>query len=132
MYAGFAYIADTELRSHRGIFQSLFDSLTGVMVHLASKSFEGEQGEGWWFAGEVMDWNSGDALVFLPHAKLDVIDLIHQLLRASPEGRILFSTDNQSDDIRQVCGEVSLSDFLQLHDDHVLRYNSLWYIRADQ
>jgi hypothetical protein len=69
-----------------------------------------EQREGCWFTGEATDWNLNVALVFLPlvflpQAKLDVVDLIHQLLRASPERWIIFSTDNQSLDIRLVCGD---------------------------
>ena len=36
-YPSFAYIADMELVCHRGLFQNIFDSLTGGMVHLANK-----------------------------------------------------------------------------------------------
>jgi len=49
-YRSFAHIVDTKLESHRGLFQHVFDSLTGVIVHLANKSFEGKEDCGW-FAG---------------------------------------------------------------------------------
>ncbi len=129
-YPSFAYIADTELVTHRSIFQNVFDSLTGVIVHLANKSFEGADG-GYWFAGTIMDWKDDDALVFLPETRRDVADLMQQLIAASPERRITFSTDYQFGGDRQECGAVTLAEFFRLHDEHALRYNRLWYVEPD-
>lgn len=126
-YPSFAYIAETKLQSHRALFQSVFDSLTGVVVHLANKTFEGEE-DGGWFAGMLMDWDDDDALVFLPDSRIDVADLMRRLLAESPQRRITFSTDYQWGGDRQECGEVTLSEFFRLHDGHGLRYNQLWYV----
>jgi len=58
-YRSFAYRAETRLESHRALFQAVFDSLSGVIVHLANKEMEGE--DGCWFAGKLMDWTSTKA-----------------------------------------------------------------------
>ena len=129
-YPSFAYIADTELVTHRSLFQNIFDSLTGVIVHLANKSFEGEE-DGGWFAGMIMDWEDDDALVFLPETRLDVSDLMQRLIAASPERRITFSTDYQFGGERQEGGEITFSEFFRLHDERALRYNRFWYVRPD-
>ena len=129
-YPSFAYIAETKLVTHRSLFQNVFDSLTGVIVHLANKSFEGKK-DGCWFAGMIMDWDDGKALVFLPETRRDVADLMQRLIRASPERRITFSTDYQCGGRRRECGELTLSEFFRLHDKHKLRYNRFWYVRPD-
>ena len=127
-YPSFAYIAETKLVTHRSLFQNVFDSLTGVIVHLANKSFEGEE-DGGWFAGMIMDWTDDDSLVFLPETRRDITDLMQRLIAASPELQITFSTDYQFGGDRQVCGELTLDEFFRLHDDHALRYNSLWQLK---
>lgn len=151
-YDSFAYTAETELRSHGALFQSVFDTLTGVVVHLANKDMEGHE-DGPWFAGKIMDWQGGGtitpppfgvgfdeeimedqddtALVFLPETLLDVRDLMQRLLAASPEKRILFSTDYQFGSNRRECGEIAFSRCFDLHAQHKLRYNHLRYLRAD-
>ena len=93
-YPSFAYIAETELKTQRSLFQNVFDTLTGVIVHLANKEFEREE-EGCWFAGMLMEWDDDDALVFCAEARGDVADLMQRLIAASPEKRITFSTDYQ-------------------------------------
>ena len=148
-YSSFAYIVDTTLRSHRVLFQKVFDSLTGVIVHLANKDMEGDTS--FWFAGKIMDWDRDGALVFLPETRRDVADLMLRLIAASPQHRITFSTDIQwelvppsptrrvtvingvewEEDDAQECGEVTFSEFFRLHDEHALKYNCLWYVRPD-
>ena len=129
-YESFAYIAETKLTSHRNLFQSVFDSLSGVIVHLANKDFESEP-EGLWFAGRVMEWKDDNALMFLPDSLLDVRDLMKRLLKVSPEKRIVFSTDYQFGGKRREHGEISFAKFFDLHTRRQLRYNSLYFIRAD-
>lgn len=129
-YPSFAYIADTDLVTHRGLFQNLFDSLTGAIVHLANKGFEGNE-DGGWFAGLIMDWGDDGALIFLPETRRDVADLMERLIAASPQRRITFSTDYQFGGDRKECGEVSLSEFFRLHDQRALRYNTFWYVHPD-
>jgi hypothetical protein len=129
-YDSFAYIAEAELRSHRGLFQPVFDTLRGVIVHLANKSMEGHE-DGCWFAGMIMDWDDDEALVFLPDTLLDVRDLMLRLLAVSPQQRIIFSTDYQFGSERQECGEITLSRLFELHGSKALRYNQLWYVTKD-
>jgi hypothetical protein len=154
-YSSFAYIADTKLVSHRALFQKVFDALTGVIVHLANKELEGDTT--FWFAGKIMDWSHMDschdeALLFLPHTRRDVANLMQRLIAASPQRRITFSTDIQWELLPpspqrrlitiapglqrevgdgQECGEVAFSEFFRLHDAHALKYNCLWYVRPD-
>ena len=89
-YPSFAYIAETDLVTHRSLFQGVFDSLSGVIVHLANKSFEGEE-DGGWFAGMIMEWTEDDALVFLPETRRDITDLMQRLIAASPEADHVFN-----------------------------------------
>jgi hypothetical protein len=154
-YSSFAYKVDTKLRSHRVLFQEVFDSLTGVIVHLANKELEGDPD--FCFAGMIMDWSHmeascDEALLFLPQTRQDVADLMQRLIAASPQHRITFSTDIQwellppppqprrttsaggvewEEGEGQECGEVTLSEFFRLHDAHALRYNCLWFVRPD-
>lgn len=129
-YPSFAYIAEANLVTHRSLFQNVFDSLTGVIVHLANKSFEGEEGGGW-FAGQIMNWDDADSLYFLPETRRDIIDLMQRLIAASPEHRITFSTDYQFGGDRKECGEINILEFFRLHDARKLRYNRFWYIRPN-
>lgn len=129
-YPSFAYIAEKELISHRSLFQNVFDSLTGVVVHLANKSFEDDEG-GAWFAGAIMDWDDDKALVFLPETRRDIEDLMKRLIFASPERRITFSTDYQFGGRRKKCETLTLHEFLRLHDKLLLRYNKLWHIHSE-
>lgn len=129
-YPSLAYIAETTLQSHRELFQSVFDSLSGVIVHLANKELEGEE-DRIWFAGRLMNWEDDEALVFLPDAHSDVTDLMQHLIAASPHHRIIFSTDYQFGGERQECGETTLTDFFDLHDRQALRYNTLYFVKPD-
>jgi len=129
-YQSFAFYAETELRSHRGLFQSVFDSLSGVIVHLANKDMEGHE-DGCWFAGKIMDWQEDEVLVFRPDTLLDVRDLMQRLIAASPQRRITFSTDYQFGSDRRECGEIAFSRLFELHARHELRYNQLWYVNPD-
>lgn len=176
-YASFAYKVETQLVSHRALFQSVFDTMNGVIVHLANKDLEEEDAIGW-FAGKIMDWTmTGEdeeryllsiaesivqavdhettlrdkvsvvkeyleihsilpeqcdtVLVFLPETSTDLEDLMSRLLDASPEHRITFSSDYQFGGNRRECGELTLTEFFDLHDARLLKYNSLYFIRTD-
>ncbi len=127
-YSSFAYIIESVLESHRGLFQEVFDKLSGVIVHLGNKELEHNK-DGYWFAGHLMDWEY-DAIVFNSDSRKDIIDLMEKLIKLSPQQRIIFSTDYQFGGTEQECGEVTISDFIRLHDEEKLRYNTLWYIRS--
>lgn len=133
-YPSFAYKAETTLRSHRDRFQNVFDTLSGVIVHLADKDLE--HANIGWFAGMLMVWDEDRAdeleLLFRQDTFPDIQDLMIRLMRSSPQHRITFSSDVQGDEYGHCqCGEVTLSEFLRLHDKRALRYNCLWYIRSD-
>ena len=130
-YDSFAYYAEPKLQSHRGLFQSVFDSLSGIIVHLANKDMEGHE-DGCWFAGKIMDWQRDDnALIFLPDTLLDVRDLMQRLIAASPQRHITFSTDYQFGGRRRECGEITFSQFFDLHARRKVRYNRFWYVTPD-
>jgi hypothetical protein len=128
-YPTFACRADSALVSRRGLFQPTFDELNGVMVNLANKELEGANSAP--YAGTVMDWPCDDALLFRSETRDDVMDLMQRLLEASPKHRLAFATEYQFGGEKRECGEVSLSEFFQLHDRHALRYNCLWYVHSD-
>ncbi len=58
-FSSFAYIAEDQLISHRGLFQDVLNKEKGIIVHLANKDLEGEE-EGGWFAGLLMEWGNED------------------------------------------------------------------------
>ena len=133
-YPSFAYQAEPRLISHRALFQHVLDRLTGVIVHLANNDLEGDTEV--WFAGKIMDWSETDTngvqvLIFLPETWTDLKDLMRRLLDASPQHRIMFSTDYQFGGKAMECGEVSLTEFFCRHDSGKLRYNTLFFIRQD-
>ncbi|HEX2948597.1 MAG TPA: hypothetical protein VHV83_03360 [Armatimonadota bacterium] len=133
-YQSFAYRVDTQLESDRALFQPVFEALNGIMIHLANKDFEGDD-NGPWFAGAIMDWTQTGShckqvLIFLPETRDEIIDLMQRLLCASPQHRITFSTDYQFGGERRICSEITLADFVNLHDQRSLRYNELYFIRS--
>ena len=175
-YRSFAYRAETQLVSHRALFQPIFDKLNGIIVHLENKEMEGEHGM--WFAGGIMDWmqNSEDeereltataksivrvvqegatelekilavkqyllirsiipeecetVLRFLPETLVDIIDLMQRLLCASSQHRITFSTDYQFGGESRICGEITLAEFVKIHDQRTIWYNELYFIRSE-
>ena len=157
-YRTFDIMVESRLQSHRGLIQSVFDTLTGVIVHLKNKGMKGP----WCFAGQLMDWTEAaeeqargedeeaheivgcnlDATcsVFVPHdsvlsfrprVRSEIIDLLQRMLDASPTRRITFSTDYQCGGKRREHGECTLTEFLDAHDRRMLVYNALYNITAD-
>jgi len=128
-YNSFAYMADSTIESHRGLFQHKFDDLKGVMVHLANKEL-GEENDGDWFAGKLMDWNrDDDPLFFETQVIPDVFDLMHRLLNASPVATLTFSSDYQfGPPSVEEDSPLSMDRFWQLHDADKLRYNAFYRI----
>jgi len=80
-YSSFACTVDNDLVTHRSLFQGAFDSLGGVIVYPANKSFESH-------------WD-------LPETRRDIADLTQPLVAASPEQKTTFSNDDQSGGERQ-------------------------------
>lgn len=137
-YRSFTYCTETELQSHRGLFQQVFDGLKGVIAHLANKELEHTKA-GCWFAGDLINWNeTGDdakgetsTLIFQSDALLDIRDLMQRLLAASPQKRIIFSTDYQFGGNRRERGNISLSQLFELHANRELHFNHLWHVHPD-
>ncbi|HSI63634.1 MAG TPA: hypothetical protein VLE43_10965 [Candidatus Saccharimonadia bacterium] len=129
-YPSFACRTDPVLISRRGLFQPVFDSLNGVMVNVANKELEAVSNVS--YAGTVVDWPCDDALLFRSESRDDVMDLMQRLLKASPQHRLAFATEYQFGGEQKECGEISISEFFNLHDRHALRYNTLWYVRSDR
>ena len=113
-YRSFGWLADAKLDSHRTLFQSLFDEQRGVIFHLGNKEQE-QNPNGYWFAGMVMDWEKAKTVFFPQDAFDEFQDLLSRLLRASPEKRVIFSTDYQFGGRRAVFGEIRLKTFLTMH-----------------
>lgn len=129
-YSSFAYILESKLESHRGLFQSVFDSLSGIIIHLGNKDLE-EEKDDFWFAGKLMDWKYDENLVFLPNSFKEVADLMQKLIILSPQKHILFSSDYQFGGEKKQYDEVALSQFFKLHDQKKLHYNSIYFIYSD-
>lgn len=127
-YRTFGWLAERNLASHRGLFQSLFDEQAGVIFHLGNKDQEKDPG-GCWFAGGVMDWTEDRTVFFPSEAFAEFQDFVQRLLRASSEQRVIFSTDYQFGGRRSVFGEVRRDSFFAMHNARKLKYNALYYIR---
>jgi hypothetical protein len=129
-YQTFGWRAEKVLKSHRNLFQSLFDEQKGVIFHLGNKDME-KSPEGCWFAGKVMDWTEGKTVFFPRKTFTEFKDLLTRLIESSPEKRIIFATDYQFGGKRSIWGELRVSTFLKLHKARKIKYNTLIYIRKD-
>jgi hypothetical protein len=58
-FQSFSLEAESVLRSHRGLFQSKFDEVAGVIVHLANRDADGKFGG---CAGSIIDWDVGHTI----------------------------------------------------------------------
>jgi len=62
------------------------------------------------------DCEDGETLLFLPETRRDVADLMQRLIAASPQRRLTFSTDYQFGGEKKEAGEVTFSQFFELHE----------------
>lgn len=129
-YSSFAYIVESDLVSHRGLFQQIFDRSKGYIVHIGNKEFENNK-DSFWYAGEIMNWEE-DAVVFLKETFRDLKDLIQRMIDSSPNNEILFSTDYQFGPEKPMdFGAVSIEEFYEFHRLKKLRWNSIYKIQAE-
>ncbi len=77
-YPTFAYKMEKKLRSHRALFQHVFDLHTGVIVHLANRDIEAG-----WFAGELLDWSVTQAI--REHREALLHDIVRVVRSANSE-----------------------------------------------
>ena len=132
-YDGFAYFAEEGVVSHRKLFQHVLNKETGVIVHLANKAADYVEGY-WWFASELLDWCGEDSLEMIKFKHLvfaDILDLLKRMFEASPIGEIIFLTDFQMgpEQSQIVNKAITLTEFLNLHEDGKLRFNALYRIK---
>lgn len=152
-FENFAYIAEKQLQSHRGIFQSEFDQIAGIILHLGNKDLEGQEGGGW-FAGQLIKWGDEDVIIpqieedsggeqwwgedqsflfrFAPEVFKELKKLLELLLEQSPVKQLYFTTDYQfgpSESMKRL--NYSLRRFFEEHDNSGLRWNCLYQIRGD-
>lgn len=134
----FAVESSSVLKSHRGPtprFQSHFDRLVGVIYHLGNPQLKG-RAEGGFFAYELLSDRSRSAelisaLEFRAEVAGPVFALLDRLIAASPESRILFTSDWQfgPDHARHV-GPVSVGRLRELHDTNALILNTAYEVHA--
>ena len=126
----FAVLAENDLVSHRGLFQSDFDELHGCIYHLGNPDWRGDDYA--FFAYELISDSPEepeDCLKFngefVPHVKT----MFRQLLAASPVGQITFSSDWQfgAENVRRF-EAISEERFWEMHDACELRSNAFYKI----
>ena len=121
--------AENELKSQRTplpLFQSDFDALRGCIYHLIKQS------KGACTAVELLDawW---EELRFKPEYIPQVHHILRELLAASPEGKVLFTTDYQfGPKRRRYKRPLSLGKFWALHTEGKLWANALYPLVQDK
>jgi hypothetical protein len=129
----FAVESGRELRSHRAprpLFQRDFAAIEGCIYHLGNPDLKTQKAGRAFFAYDLLSDRSRSAsrsryLEFRADFVPAMHDLLQSLIEASPEGRLLFTSDWQ-------CGPrrthrsivVTLDEFWRLHDGRKLRLNA--------
>ncbi|WP_309720471.1 hypothetical protein [Armatimonas sp.] len=133
-YLPCAVEAETTLHSHRdypSLFQPDFDQLQGCMYHLGGSClrFPGVwQRYAYTAANLCTEW--WEFLEFKPRYKLAVQILLKTLLAASPEEKLLFTSDYQfgPSKVRRYKRPITLEQFWQRHDEKRLWVNASFSI----
>ena len=142
-FKSFSFEVESELKSHRGLFQSKFDEVSGVIVHLANKNVDGTFGG---FAGSLIDWDrkfitvpeeddtwSGEDQLFEfrfePSIIGDLKTLIMILMESSPCKKVWFSTDIQFGPSKTSEENITLERFFHQIVNSSLFWHRLYVIR---
>jgi hypothetical protein len=129
----FAVVSEVVLISHRGrssLFQQDFNRVTGCIYHLGNPNLKSPDARGIYFAGELLvEW--WERVEFKPEYVIPVKELLEELLHASPEGRLLFTSDYQFGPRprRRYSKWRTPEEFWHLHDAKHLRMNALYAIK---
>ena len=121
--------AENELRSQRtpkSLFQADFDLLDGCIYHLIKQS------RGACTAVDLLDawWED---LRFKPEYVPDVNRILSELLSASPEGRVLFTSDYQyGPDTKWYKRPLTLDKFWSMHGEGRLWANALYPLKRNK
>ena len=153
-FSSFTFIAESDLQSHRALFQPVFDTVSGVIVHLGNKELEKDLKAGkvgFWFCGDLIDWSEegiklpiidpalgeeqwwGEdqdyAFRFLRDVVPEMRELFSTLLQQSPVGQIFFSTDYQFGPAKAMQrSNYTISQLFEEHERWGLRWNCLYQI----
>jgi hypothetical protein len=123
--------SETELLSHRGLFQKNLDRLTGVIYHLGNPRFKTE-GVGF-FANELLNKDGLYAkkgwFEIGRKYRSDFEYLLDTLLTASPIERVFLLSDYQFGPKKKTRGgEITLVDFWRMNDLQQLKINGAYTI----
>lgn len=133
----FAVLAETSLISHRSphpLFQADLNRYKGCIYHLGDPKFRDQSSKGIFSAYRLLSakCREQEQIVFLEFAAEFVPalrGLLHDLLTASPVGRLLFMSDYQfgpsAERRNELIGE---KQFWEVHRDFKLRFNCLYMI----
>jgi hypothetical protein len=128
----FSVTYEAGLKSHRypSRFQSDFDRASGSLYHLGNPALS--SGGGAFFASELLSpaTREADPRSFLEFSQTHIASvqsLLEWLLRISPSGRLLFTSDWQfGPEETKRFSPVSLAEFWKLHDSRRLMLNSAY------
>ncbi len=113
-------------RTPSPLFQTDFDLLTGCIYHLIKQS------RGACTAVELLDawW---EELRFKPEYVPNIQQILSELLTASPEGKVLFTSDYQfGPNTKRYKRPLTLGNFWALHAEGKLRANALYPLTRDK
>jgi hypothetical protein len=143
-FESFSFEAECALQSHRGLFQSKFDEVSGVIVHLANKRVDGTFGG---FAGNLIDWSKDEFITlpegddtwrgedqlfqfqFEPSIVGDLKTLIMILMESSPRKEVWFSTDIQFGPSKTSEESTTLDRFFHQIESSALFWHRLYMIK---
>ncbi len=127
--------AETNLKSHRlpSLFQKDFDKTHGCIYHLACSHLRHSR-KGAFEAYDLLSRkckNQGHLvfLEFTPRIAPIVARITKELLRQSPHGKLLFTSDYQfSSNKPKRVRNLTLPEFWELHRNQNVRFNALYEI----
>jgi hypothetical protein len=133
----FAVESGTELKSHRvpkPLFRKDFAGLKGCIYHLGNPDLKAQRTGRIFFAYDLLSDQSRSAsrsrfLEFRPDYINGINDLLASLMDASPERRLLFTSDWQFGPRRAYRSPIiTLDQFWSMHNSRKLRLNAAYPI----
>ncbi|WP_049722834.1 hypothetical protein [Gilvimarinus polysaccharolyticus] len=119
-------------RAHSSTFQSDFDQLSGCIYRVHEKrgrtAYELLKKD--WYDENGEDNGIDDNIEFIEEHDSSFVELIKDLLQASPAGKIVFTSDYQfGPDEFRCYGETTILEFIELYKEGELRMNSLYRVK---
>ena len=133
----FAVEAEKKLVSHRTpspLFQPDFDELHGCIYHLGNPYLRDPTSLGCYTAYELLTKDTELGIGNLIHFKVEFVPfvkvLLAQLLKSSPVGKVIFTSDYQfGPNVKRYKRPITLETFWQQHDENKLRMNALYQLK---